>query len=214
MKKLLVKSQVAAFTRKDGVMVQSHDSGKQAHPHVVGKAENLQGGDAKSAYGMSFAGKSYHASGKVGNSMHDQTPVRHFRESTPGGEDSGQHLWMDHGGDVHADAKSEVPHLRAEHEAHVKASQAKPKGKAHPGPLPQKHVGLIEDSLTNDEESTDKEMHEHLVANGVHPHHATEALKHRNAFLSSGGDTPDHIKDMAAAPAAASGKQKLMTRKP
>ena len=142
---LLAKSQVAAFTRKDGVMVQAHDNGKQAaapkpaakaksgswdydgHPNIVGKAHKLDyGDDAKSAKAMHFAGKQYFASGKTGNSFHDNTPVRHFKEATDSGDDDGDHVWMDHSGRVHADAKSDVPRLRAAHEAHAAKSAPKP----------------------------------------------------------------------------------------
>lgn len=167
---LLAKSQVAAFTRKDGVMVQAHDNGKQAaapkpaakaksgswdydgHPNIVGKAHKLDyGDDAKSAKAMHFAGKQYFASGKTGNSFHDNTPVRHFKEATDSGDDDGDHVWMDHSGRVHADAKSDVPRLRAAHEAHAAKSAPKPKRQlkvkapASPAHTPDPHHSDLEE---------------------------------------------------------------------
>lgn len=84
------------------------------HPNVVGKAERLQGGDASKAHGMSFAGKKYSATGKTGNSFHDGTPVRHFRES---GNSSGEDVWLDGEGRVHADSNDDVQRLRERYEA-------------------------------------------------------------------------------------------------
>lgn len=92
---------------------------KYDHPNVVGHAEKLQGGDASKAHTMHFAGKEYSASGKEGKSMHDGTPVRHFRESTGSGEDDGRHVWMDSNARVHADDTGAVKRLRGEYEAHA-----------------------------------------------------------------------------------------------
>lgn len=128
----LLKSHVAAYTRKDGAVVQAHDdkrptaASKYDHPNVVGKAEKLQGGDASKAHGMSFAGKEFSASGKEGTSFHDDTPVRHFTELSDE-DDSGEHVWMDHKGRVHADGTTEVPRLRKMNEAHVAKSALKAK---------------------------------------------------------------------------------------
>ncbi len=127
----LVKAHVDQFTKKDGTVVQAHDTKVTAaeappHPNVVGHAEKLQGGDASKAHGMHFAGKEYSASGKAGNSNHDGAPVRHFREVTSSGNDDGQHVWMDHGGRVHADAGSEAPRLRKEYEAHAAKPPPRP----------------------------------------------------------------------------------------
>lgn len=142
----LLKAQVKAYTRKDGAFVQAHDDKRAAaapHPNVVGKAENLQGGDASKAHGMHFAGKQYSASGKSGTSMHDQTPVRHFKEVTGSGNDDGQHVWMDHGGSVHADARSEAPRLRKEYEAHM-ASQKPAPAKFDGAAVAKKHDDKME----------------------------------------------------------------------
>lgn len=97
----------------------AHTGGKSKydHPHVVGKAEKLQGGGADKANGFHFAGKEYTASGKTGKSMHDDTPVRHFREVTKDGADTGEHVWLDDSGRVHADSQSEVAGLRKRGEA-------------------------------------------------------------------------------------------------
>lgn len=83
------------------------------HPSVVGNAEDLEGGGADKAHGLSFAGKTYSASGKTGKSLHDGTPVRHFSELTEDSEDeSGEDVWLDDSGRVHADSHSEVKVLR------------------------------------------------------------------------------------------------------
>lgn len=139
----LLKAHYDSYTKKDGTFVQAHDDKRQAakpagpkmvlpkkpaaapadpygHPNVVGKAEKLQGGDASKAHGFHFAGKEFSASGKEGTSFHDKTPVRHFRELTSEGEDSGEHVWMDHSGRVHADDTSSVKRLRGQYEAHAK----------------------------------------------------------------------------------------------
>lgn len=112
----LVKSHVKGYVRKDGAVVKEHDDKRQKafdHPHVVGHAQNLQGGGADKAHSFDFDGKTYAASGKSGTSTHDNTPVRHFQEQTKDGEDSGRHLWLDGKSRVHADSKDEVDELRA-----------------------------------------------------------------------------------------------------
>src|SRR3546814_2675261 len=76
------------------------------HPNVVGKADKMVGGDADDAHTIHFAGKEYLSTGKKGQSMHDGTPVRHFREAT-GRDGAGEDVWMDGKGRVHADDRSE-----------------------------------------------------------------------------------------------------------
>lgn len=128
----LLKAHIDQYTRKDGTVVQAHDDKRVAakpndrhgHPNVVGKAEKLRGGNASEAHGFEFAGKEFRASGKTGKSAHDGTPVRHFREATEDGRDTGQHVWLDDDGRVHADSTDEVGRLRREGEAHAAASKA------------------------------------------------------------------------------------------
>lgn len=112
----LLKSHIDTYTRKDGTIVQAHDDKRVAkpdgHPMIAGRAEKLQGGDAKTAHGFRFAGKEFSASGKTGTSFHDGRPVRHFREGTSDGGDSGDHVWLDHHGNVHADSYSDVRRLK------------------------------------------------------------------------------------------------------
>lgn len=74
-------------------------------------------------------------------------------------------------------------------QAHDTKVQAKPK-------LDAKHVRFVEDQLSNNEDSSDEELHAHFVKEGIHPEVAKQALKHRDAFASS-MKTPDHIKKMA-----------------
>lgn len=75
------------------------------HPFVVGKADI--GADSPSdATSITFAGVEYNATGKSGNSMHDNTPVREFEA------DDGHRVWMDDNARVHADSKDEVEALK------------------------------------------------------------------------------------------------------
>ena len=95
------------------------------HPNIVGHAENLRGGDASTAHGFSFAGKKYSATGKTGKSLHDGTPVRHFRDT---GCSSGEDIWLDDDGRVHADSTDDVRRLRERYEAHTGGGHAIPAG--------------------------------------------------------------------------------------
>ena len=81
---------------------------KQAgdHPFVAGKAE-CKGSPEKSS-SLKFAGREYHASGKSGKSIHDDTPVREFEH------ESGHKVWMDDAARVHANNENEVDGLRQE----------------------------------------------------------------------------------------------------
>lgn len=92
------------------------------HPNVVGKADFGKDSPEK-GFSMKFAGTEYSATGKTGNSMHDQTPVREFEA------EDGHRVWADGAGRVHADSTSEVSALRQKHEASAKPA-AKPKGAA------------------------------------------------------------------------------------
>src|SRR3546814_14232757 len=93
----------------------------------------MVGGDADDAHTIHFAGKEYLSTGKKGQSMHDGTPVRHFREAT-GRDGAGEDVWMDGKGRVHADDVSDVGSLRKRYEAHAKnaASAAKPEADKAP----------------------------------------------------------------------------------
>lgn len=93
-------------------------SGGYDHPNVVGKGEFGKDGPAKD-WSMKFAGTDYTHTGKTGNSMHDQTPVREFES------EDGHRVWADNAGRVHADSTSEVSDLRQKYEASSKP--AKPK---------------------------------------------------------------------------------------
>ena len=89
------------------------------HPNVVGRAD-FGGKSPEKHYAMKFAGTEYIATGKTGNSMHDQTPVREFEA------EDGHRVWADHAGRVHADSKGEVAGLRKRAEAHgAQSGQAK-----------------------------------------------------------------------------------------
>lgn len=104
-----------AASKSGGSVGASYD-----HPNVVGKADfgkdTLEKGSS-----MKFAGTEYSATGKTGNSMHDQTPVREFEA------EDGHRVWADGAGRVHADSRDEVPALRKKSEGAAKPA-AKPKG--------------------------------------------------------------------------------------
>lgn len=89
------------------------------HPNVVGKADFGKESPEK-GWSMKFAGTEYTATGKEGNSMHDQTPVREFES------EDGHRVWADGAGRVHADSTSEVAALRQKHEASAKPVAKKP----------------------------------------------------------------------------------------
>lgn len=136
----LSKAHVRSYTRKDGTFVKEHDDQRQAaqpkqssgggasydHPNVVGKAD-FGGKSPEKHYAMNFAGTEYMATGKTGNSMHDQTPVREFES------DDGHRVWADHAGRVHADDTSEVAKLRQRFEAHSSKS-SKPQAGGYVAP--------------------------------------------------------------------------------
>ena len=82
------------------------NSSEKDHPFVVGKAE-CKGSPEKSS-SLKFAGREYHASGKSGKSIHDDTPVREFEH------ESGHKVWMDDAARVHANNENEVDGLRQE----------------------------------------------------------------------------------------------------
>ena len=188
----LLKSHVQAYTRSDGTFVKEHDDKRQKklgdsnsfgnHPHVVGHAEKLQGGDATQAHGFHFAGKEYSASGKTGTSMHDQTPVRHFKEVTEDGADSGQHVWLDGQSQVHADSSDEVDRLRSDYQKHTGGGESDAGGKS--ADVSDSDIELMESSLSNDEDSTDDELVEHFVNNGVPEEQAKAAVKFRDKFMN------------------------------
>ncbi len=83
------------------------------HPNVVGKAD-FGAESPEKGFSMKFAGTHYAATGKTGNSNHDQTPVREFAS------DDDHRVWADGAGRVHADSRSEVAGLRQKFEASVK----------------------------------------------------------------------------------------------
>ncbi len=90
------------------------------HPNVVGKADFGKDSPEK-GFSMKFAGTEYSATGKTGNSMHDQTPVREFEA------EDGHRVWADGASRVHADSRGEVAGLRQKFEAATKpAAPAKP----------------------------------------------------------------------------------------
>lgn len=89
------------------------------HPNVVGKADFGKESPEK-GWSMKFAGTEYTATGKDGNSMHDQTPVREFES------EDGHRVWADGAGRVHADSTGEVAALRQKHEASAKPVAKKP----------------------------------------------------------------------------------------
>jgi len=151
----LIKSHVKGFVRKDGTVVKEHDDKRQKafdHPHVVGHAQNLQGGGADKAHSFDFGGKTYVASGKSGTSSHDNTPVRHFQEQTKDGEDSGRHLWLDGKSRVHADSKDEVDELRA---GNQDGEQSEDKSKPIPTHIAE-ILGQLAASLSADGVAPDK----------------------------------------------------------
>ncbi len=82
------------------------------HPNVVGKAD-FGGQSPEKALSMKFAGTHYAATGKTGNSNHDQTPVREFES------EDGHRVWADGAGRVHADSRSEVAGLRQKFDEHT-----------------------------------------------------------------------------------------------
>lgn len=82
------------------------NSSEKDHPFVAGKAE-CKGSPEKSS-SLKFAGREYHASGKSGKSIHDDTPVREFEH------ESGHKVWMDDAARVHANNEDEVDSLRQE----------------------------------------------------------------------------------------------------
>ena len=82
------------------------NSSEKDHPFVVGQAE-CKGRPEKSS-SLKFAGREYHASGKSGKSIHDDTPVREFEH------ESGHKVWMDDAARVHANNENEVDGLRQE----------------------------------------------------------------------------------------------------
>ncbi len=134
----LVKAHVEGYYRKDGTYVRPHDdsrpsaqggSGKHGgvdpfgHPTAVGMADKLEVGETpKDAKFMHFAGKEYYATGKEGVSGHDGIELRHFREMTDDDE-SGEDLWLDEHGRVHADSFDEVDGLRDRYRKHIGKKQ-------------------------------------------------------------------------------------------
>lgn len=70
------------------------------HPNVIGKATD---GDKQS---FKFGGKTYRHTGKEGNSMHDQTPVKEAES------DDGHRVWRDDTDRVHADSQEEAKKAR------------------------------------------------------------------------------------------------------
>ena len=76
------------------------------HPAVVGKATDLQGGNAEKCDSFKFSGDEFVATGKDGKSNHDQTPVREFES------EGGERVWLDGAGRVHADNEGEVQSRR------------------------------------------------------------------------------------------------------
>jgi len=80
------------------------NSSEKDHPFVVGKADCK--GNPEKASSLKFAGREYHASGKSGKSIHDDTPVREFEH------ESGHKVWMDDAARVHANNEDEVDSLR------------------------------------------------------------------------------------------------------
>lgn len=105
------------------------------HPNVVGKADFGEESPEK-GWSMKFAGTEYTATGKEGNSMHDQTPVREFES------EDGHRVWADAAGRVHADSTSEVAALRQKHEA-----SAKPAAKASAKVASKKEAAVTDASL-------------------------------------------------------------------
>jgi hypothetical protein len=61
----------------------------------------------------------------------------------------------------------------------------KPSAKASGKPsVDPKHLDLMEDSLSNDDGSSDEELVDHFTGQGVPPEHAQAAVKHRDKFLT------------------------------
>lgn len=126
----MTKAHVKGYTRKDGTFVKEHDDarpGAQAaqpasagkpggdefgHPHVVGSAE--VSGNRRMA---NFLGSPYHATGKTGQSMHDDEPVHEFES------EDGHRVWIDSADRVHADSTTEVDALREKFKKHAGGKQ-------------------------------------------------------------------------------------------
>jgi hypothetical protein len=117
----LLKSHIDAYTRKDGVVVQAHDDSRVAsssgdqygHPNVVGRAERAKGSGR-----IKWAGREFADNYKDGESQHDGTKTRNYREVKKDGS-SGEDVWLDHKMRVHADSTSEVKRMRGQYEAHM-----------------------------------------------------------------------------------------------
>jgi hypothetical protein len=165
---VLLKSHVGPYTKKDGTTVTGHERlvNLQAHPkgykpgqHVFFPHPEKKGKNGLGIYMGHRDGKSvvHHVHGEDGN-QHD---VPH--------DDVKGARGIPKPADPAADAAK-----------NLERAQGKPKSE-----VPDDHLELMEQSLANDESSSDEEMHEHFTSQGVHPDHAREAIKHRDQFLSS-----------------------------
>jgi hypothetical protein len=165
---VFLKSHVEPYTKKDGTTVAAHERlvNMRAHPkgykpgqHVFFPHPQKKGKNGLGIYMGEREGKSvvHHVHGEDGN-QHD---VEHDQVKGARG--------IPKPADPAADAEKNLERAKGGNKSGV----------------PDDHLELMEQSLANDENSSDEELHDHFVSSGVHPDHAREAIKHREKFTSA-----------------------------
>lgn len=195
----LLKSHIDSFTRKDGSVVAAHDDKrvKKTKPSAV---------PAIHAHTDKIRAL---AESRKGNGTDDHSDMHYVADSLDKGDHAGANTTLHNMDTEPRDAV--LDHVHPEHREKLGFSNIdKEKNiakfdKDHPAPekkvvlkkpktkvvtddgfpaLSKKDLGFMESSLANDEDSSDDELVEHFVSQGIPEDVAKKAIKYRDKFMN------------------------------